>query len=544
MKKIKNYFIYLLLASGMVFITSCEEKMEEFVGEPEPEGESSTEDLFVNVTEMDKIMNGAYSIVIGFAGNGLGTAVYTLPEWTADFVAVYPPNYSSAAFLDLYQRKNSSLNWADHTRVLQYASNAENIANRIIEELESDEHKGDPAYEVTGKRMLGEAYVMRAMINFEYTKFFGKQYHSSTLNDKAWLYRKSFISSLESARDARETVGDSYKFLIEDLERALELLPLEYDPAIHNARYGTNRFNKDVARASLAKVYFQMNDFENAKKYIDELLGPSPGQPAYYPLAQYNSDVPDEGYPAVTHWRFDTEWYGRSRGWEVIFAFEGDNGTHATRSDKNTRWIKFVPENDPRSRSDITNAQGQYTMSDYFIDYTDFDTINDVRYLELFDNLLMPDGNNYWWPLKFAMMGDKGNNIIWFRSAEFILMRAECNARAGNDADAIADLNAIRNRAGIGNYEGSRDDTGNLLQDIIKERAREMHLEKYRLWELLRLGSIDGTKIGNGDRLEKPADLNGIDASFYGGRELEWNDDLWKFPVPTNESLYNPDALK
>lgn len=183
-------------------------------------------------------------------------------------------------------------------------------------------------------------------------------------------------------------------------------------------------------------------------------------------------------------------------------------------------------------------------MSDYFIEYTDFDTVNDLRYLELFDDLPMPDGNGYWWPLKFAMMGDKGNNIIWYRSAEFHLIRAECSARMGNTVAAIADLNAIRNRAGIVDYEGSRDDTGNLLQDIIKERAREMHLEKYRLWELLRLGSIDGITIGNGDRLTKPEGLNGIDASFYGGRKLEWNDEVWVFPVPTNESLYNPDALK
>lgn len=543
---INTNLIFLII---LFSVFSCNEKMEEFVDEPKPEGITSSEDLFLNVSEMDKIMNGAYPVALGFNGNGLGSSAYLIPEWCGDFVAPYPPNYSQTKSGDqfaLYERKNSSLNWTDHTRILQYCSNAENISNRIIEELDSDEHAGDPDYNDMGMRMLGEAYLMRAIINFEYTKLFGKQYHSSTLNEKAWLYRKNFISSLESARKARETVGDSYRFLIEDCERAIELLPLEYDPAIHNPRYGTNRFNKDAARATLAKIYFQMNDFENAKKYVDELLGSTPGQPDYYPLEQYNSEDPDEGYPAATHWRFGTEWYGRSRGWEVIFAFEGASGTSPTRSDKNQRWRRFIPPNeDARSRSDAyIVGEGWWTMSDYFKEYVDFDTVNDLRYLELVDDLPMPDGNKYWWPLKFAMMGDMGNNIIWYRSAEFIMMRAECNARLGNNAAAIADLNAIRNRAGIGDYEGSRDDTGNLLQDIIKERARELHLEKYRLWELLRLGAIDGTKIGNGDRLVKPANLNGIDASFYGGTELDWNDDVWVFPMPTNESLYNPDALK
>jgi hypothetical protein len=123
------------------------------------------------------------------------------------------------------------------------------------------------------------------------------------------------------------------------------------------------------------------------------------------------------------------------------------------------------------------------------------------------------------------------------------MMRAECHARLGDTQAAIADMNAIRNRAGIGNYEGSRDDTGNLIQDIVRERAREMFLERYRIWDLLRLGAIDGTPIGQGDRLIVPTTNPGFDAQHTGTAPIPWNSDLWPFTIPTGESIPNPNVL-
>jgi hypothetical protein len=405
--------------------------------------------------------------------------------------------------------------------------------------------------EILGNQMLGESYAMRAVINFQYTKQFGKQYHPTTLDEKAWLYRKMPIKSVQDGYKSRETVGDSYTFLLEDCEKAMELLPEEYDPGIHLETYGTNRFQRDFARALKAEVLFQMNDFEAVIPAVNEVLGGSPGNPTKYPLAQYVEDDDLSGFPAEIYYRYENEWYGPSRGLEVIFSWASDCGTHPTRADKNQRHGLFVPPavDESLGRSDfvVNGNQGIYRMSQAFIDYVDFDTDNDLRYLELIDEIVSSeDGLTYWWPLKYQKVSNSthGPNILWFRSATFMLMRAEANARLGNSADAIADLNAIRNRAGLPDYVGSSDDTGDLVQDIIKERAREMFLEKYRIWEQLRLGAADGTKIGIGDRATIPSFNPGFDLLHTGTEPLDWDSDVWPFAIPTNESLYNPEVLQ
>ncbi len=537
----------------MLMLHSCENVFEDYLDEPELEGSTTIDDYWIAVSEMDKLMNGAYAVTLGFNGNGLGSSPFIMAACLGDFVAPYEPNYNlfeNSLGKQFYRRRNNINNWDDHTRILQYASNGENIANSIIERLESGEYENDPDWEVLGQLLLGEAYAMRAVINFQYTKQFGKQYHSSTLKQKAWLYRREPIQSVEDGYKTRETVEDSYRFLLEDCDRAIQLLPEEYDPAVHPETYGTNRFHRDFARAQKAEVLFQMNDFEAVIPVINELLGGTPGNPSRYPLARFEEEDEWSGFPAEIYYRYENEWYGPSRGIEVIFSWAADCGTSPTRADKNQRHGLFVPPavDASQSRADfvVNGNQGIYRMSQAFIDYVNFDTDNDLRYRELIDVIVSSeDGNTYWWPLKFQKVSNSahGPNILWFRSGTFLLMRAEANARLGNTSDAIADLNAIRNRAGLSDYTGSSDDTGNLVEDIIRERAREMWLEKYRIWEELRLGAADGTRIGIGDRDVVPSFNPGFDLLHTGPGELEWDSNIWPFAIPTNESQYNPEVL-
>lgn len=549
MKKYFNKISVILLLFALAF-TACEKAFDDYLDEPQLEGQTTTESYWVAVSEMDKLMNGAYAVMLGFAGNGFGQSVHIIANVMADFVAPYEPNYAQmegALGAKIYRRQNNISNWDDHTRILQYASNAENIANAMIEKLGSGDYDNDPDYEVLGKILLGEAYAMRAAINFEYTKFFGKQYHSTTLDEKAWIYRKKYITSVRDAYKGRETVADSYQLLLDDIEKAIELLPEEYNPEIHPETYATNRFHKGFAQALKAEVLFQMNDFQAAKNAVNDLIGSNPGNPSKYPLDNYDQE---NGFPSSVYFRFENEWYGPSKNQEVIFSFGADAGTAPVRADRNQRWALFLPPvadmSQSRANFEFGGRRAVWRMSQHFIDYVNFDKENDLRFRHLIDEVVSSDdGNTYWWPLKFNMSsaGPNGQNVLWFRSAQFLLMRAECNARLGNTADAIADLDAVRNRAGIGNYAGSTDDSGNLVADIIRERAREMFLERYRMWELLRLGAIDGTPIGQGDRLIVPSTNPGFDAIHTGTDPIPWDSDFWPYSIPTGESIYNPDIL-
>lgn len=552
-KYLKKIALSAFITGFIISFTACEKVFDDFLAEPQLEGQTTTESYWVAVNEMDKLMNGSYAVMLGFSGNGFGQSVHHIANITADFVAPYEPNYvqlAGALGVNYYRRENNITNWNDHTRVLQYASNAENIANALIEKLGSGDYDNDPDYEVLGKILLGEAYAMRALINFEYTRYFGKQYHETTLNEKAWIYRKKYITGVRDAYKGRETVEDSYNLLLEDVDKAIDLLPEEYDPEIHPETYAVNRFHKGFAQALKAEILFQMNDFQNCKTQIDQLIGVVPGSPDKYPLDQYNEEATEDGFPASVYYNFTSDWFGPSKNQEVIFAFAADAGTAPVRADRNQRWALFLPPvddmNQSRANFEYSGRRAVWRMSQHFIDYVDFDKENDLRFQYLIDEIVSSDdGNTYWWPLKFNMSssGASGQNVLWFRSAQFLLMRAEINARTGNSADAIADLNAVRIRAGIGEYQGSDDDTGNLLQDIIKERAREMFLERYRIWDLLRLGAQDGTPIGQGDRLIVPTTNPGFDAAHTGTDPIPWNSNIWPYAIPDNESIYNPDVL-
>lgn len=72
-----------------------------------------------------------------------------------------------------------------------------------------------------------------------------------------------------------------------------------------------------------------------------------------------------------------------------------------------------------------------------------------------------------------------------FRVADAYLMLAECAKRGGaSDSEGLAAINAIRERAGVGQY------TSYTLQDVLDERARELAFELVRRQDLVRFNQF------------------------------------------------------
>ncbi len=63
-------------------------------------------------------------------------------------------------------------------------------------------------------------------------------------------------------------------------------------------------------------------------------------------------------------------------------------------------------------------------------------------------------------------------DYVYWRLADFYLLRAECYQKLGNEAKAIADLNVIRSRAGALSYPSTYDTEG-LKKAIFREREKE-----------------------------------------------------------------------
>lgn len=83
------------------------------------------------------------------------------------------------------------------------------------------------------------------------------------------------------------------------------------------------------------------------------------------------------------------------------------------------------------------------------------------------------------------------DDIIVYRWADMLLLRAEAYAAKNDVAQALAALNQVRNRAQIGDYAGPTDQAS-VNRAILDERGRELFLEQKRWWDLRRFHA-DGT---------------------------------------------------
>ncbi|MBN8823030.1 MULTISPECIES: RagB/SusD family nutrient uptake outer membrane protein [unclassified Spirosoma] len=79
---------------------------------------------------------------------------------------------------------------------------------------------------------------------------------------------------------------------------------------------------------------------------------------------------------------------------------------------------------------------------------------------------------------------DQDNDFVIYRLADVYMMRGEAKFRLGQTADALADFNIVRARAGMPNY------TTLTLDEILAERGRELAWEQHRRQDLIRFGQF------------------------------------------------------
>lgn len=204
--------------------------------------------------------------------------------------------------------------------------------------------------------------------------------------------------------------------------------------------------------------------------------------------------------------------------------------------------------NDLRGPNNRTNWR---RMEDLYYNVPALKNNNDPRYGTplVRPNLDVADSIRCWykWPHYKVFVPDptrtsdfQGGETPWYvyRSAEVYLMLAECYYWKGDDANAAANLNVVRERAGAEPLSGKIG-----IKEVLDERARELYYEEGRHTELVRVSYLYA-KLGKaceefGGRVYKLENFSGPEYSGTGNFCKEQGYNFWFDWISKYNNFFN-----
>lgn len=346
-----------------------------------------------------------------------------------------------------------------------------NVANNVLEKV-TDLTNVTPEDKAP---MLGAAYFVRALALFDLTRLYGGV--PGVIGTMGMPIMTEATSTVPEVQfPSRASLEDTYKAIENDLLMALDLLPVSSDRTIAT---------KGATRALLSRLYLYLRKYDKVIDFSDDVISDS-----NYELNPDFADI------------FATK-LGRESIFELNFSSSDQSGIR--------NWY-----NPNGGRGDLTTHSSFYAEA----------TANpaDVR-----GKLYGYSPNNGNFQTKYMKAGGL-DNIMILRLGEIYLNRAEALAYSNNLPEAIADLNKIRIRAGIGAINPEPATKEELIRAINKERKLELAFEGHRYFDLMRTGEVM-TELQNIPRRNGPS----VGLSEL-GRAL--------FPIPNFEIDANPNILQ
>ena len=382
---------------------------------------------------------------------------------------------------------------------------------------------------------VGEARAMRSIAYFYLVRIFG----AVPIIEDNTLY-------VDQASIPRNRVSDVYRFMIEDLEYAIENITYTKGTA-------PGRISSNGAKAMLAKVYLTAasaiddpNGYTNAYTYSDEVInsnefkllggtGADGTAGSYMDLFITANDNNPESIIAL-QWTGSGE-YAEGNGVQSLYALSGITGF-------SDGWSAIGPSIDLQEEYEDQDMDERYHA-----------TIMDpgAFYEEINGGYTVPDNANAQGTLKAIkkyVVGNPStigggaqqsypNNTYILRYADVLLIHAESIIKGGGGtiADATEDVNKIRNRAGLPDLPGAAT-----FDDVFHERKIEFALEMEHWYDVIRLDTADALEYlsnverGTYDESQDPPVVDSKMVTVTDPAKL-------LFPYPTNETINNPALL-
>ena len=428
MKKTRLYILFILL-----FIQFYSVSCKKLVEIDEPINTVTTRETFSTVGKANSAIIGMYYNM----SYGDGNYTYASGALTIN-------GGMSADELNIF---GYTSNFQDN--ILQ--SNDDEILNRFWTPIYKNIYLANAAIEgltastlpeSAKKPLQGEALFLRAFNYFYLVNLFGD----------VPLTTSSSWSATATAK--RTPAVQVYQQIVSDLKDAQQLLPSDY-PTADGQR---TRANKSAATALLARVYLYTSQWQDAETQATAVID---NNTTYSLLADLNEVFLKNSNEAILQLQNSTL----------------DNFLFATQEGN-----MFIPIDaiSPPYFYLTDQLLGAFEPDDKrryaWVDSTDFSGF-------------------YYYPYKYKVRATTADAITEYytvlRLAEQYLIRAEARARNNKVTDAIADLNLIRERAGLADLSGSLDQTG-VLAAVNQERRIELFAEWGHRWlDLKRTGQAD-----------------------------------------------------
>lgn len=371
------------------------------------------------------------------------------------------------------------------------AYKASSAANRIIGVIDDNA--------IADLRQLkGENFFIRAMMHFNLVRIFGRPYPQGNGNNPGVPILKEGLSDEEKLTLSRSTVKEVYDFVIADLLKAADLMTV---------RKSNSFASKEVAWALLSRVYLYKEDNAKALEFANKVIGNSvPGTAA---SGRYN---------LLTGSAYQNYFRGAPDGnAETIFAIRHIKTEDRAFSAIGSLYFSGDASGNPQNQA--FSGWGELYASKKYMDFlglnptdlrSSFISPYKVNGVLQYNTKLTPNTPMYYIN-KYNLQEGLVNlsSPVYLRLAEMFLIRAEVNAKLGNNQLALDDINLLRKRAGLSGTElhtiASVVGSGKTLLDaVLEERWLELAFEGHRVYDLFRnnrpmVRNYPGSHVVNGN---------------------------------------------
>jgi len=440
----------LLLGVAMAVGPGC----KKFITVPAPITSTNAANVYSTDATAAAVMTGLYARMMntpisqsGFTSISLFTALsadeMTVYNYNTQITGQYPPYYLNAL---------TAVNHAEPyiwSLIYPYVF----ITNAAIEGLNGSKTL-TPSVK---QQLLGEAKFIRALCFFYLVNLYGDVPLPLTTD-----YNVTRILP-------RTPEKDVYTQVIADLTEAQDLMSANFLRADRITAYPANAAERIhptrwAAAALLARVYLYTGDYPKAEGEATQVIDNT----TMFSLTGLTDVFKKNSAEAIWQMQPTITFAPNASGEPILYV---------------------LPSGGP-------NTSGQYPvyLSDTLVN--SFEQ-GDNRKTAWTDSVSV-NGTTYYYPYKYrnnATTGAVTEYEMVLRLAEQYLIRAEARAQQGNLSGALADLNVIRSRAGLGASMAATQ--ADILSAILHERQVELFTEWGHRWlDLKRTGTIDAVMTG------------------------------------------------